>query len=184
MKMLGFGRPVGGLIQTAYIVPDIRNAVEQWTSTMKGGPWFLLENFAGEDSIYRGQPCTARAHAALGFVGNMQIELIQPLGDDCGIHRETALSRGYGFHHFGMSCEDAETERASYEAQGYTEVYRTRVPTGDMVYYMEAPNDQTGFIELITANATLDAAFTRMWRASLDWQGNRPLRPFEELFEG
>lgn len=183
MKTLGFGRPVGGLIQLAYTVPDLLAAVEQWTNLMNGGPWFHLENFTGEGAVYRGRPCRARGHVALGFVGNMQIELIEPLGEDPGIHRELSTGSGYGFHHFGLSCEDVEAERTRYEAQGYNEVYRARVPTGDMVYYLEKTKDQAGFIELIAASPTLDAAFTRMWQSSLDWRGDRPSRPFAELFE-
>jgi hypothetical protein len=33
-------------------------------------------------------------------------------------------------------------------------------------------------IELIECNPGMDAAFTGFWRASLDWDGDDPIRPF------
>jgi hypothetical protein len=37
---------------------------------------------------------------------------------------------------------------------------------------------QMGFIELIPATQGLDELFTKYWRASLDWDGRDPVRPF------
>src|SRR5688572_105992 len=115
MSNFGFGRPKDGLIQMAYTVPDLRKAMAYWTDTMHVGPWFLAENFSGDDPVYRGEPCRAVINAALSFAGSMQIELIELANDEPGIQRDAVLSYGYGFHHFGQACSDIEAERARYE---------------------------------------------------------------------
>lgn len=182
MRTLPFGQPMNGVVQLAYIVPDIRAAVDYWTESLKGGPWFLIEKLMGPDALYRGKPCVdAVADVAFGFVGHMNIELIQPLTDAPGIHRETVLQRGYGFHHHGIACEDAEADLARYIEKGYKVAFQTTVPTGGKVYYIERTGDQPGFIELIPFNSMAEAAFTKMWRSSLDWDGRDRLRPFASL---
>ena len=184
MSNFGFGRPKDGLIQMAYTVPDLRKEMVYWTDTMKAGPWFLAENFSGSDPVYRGKPCHARFNAALGFAGSMQIELIELANDEPGIQRDAIRTYGYGFHHFGQACRDIETERLRYEAIGYENVFHAWMPSGDEVYFMEASgSDGYRLVELISSGPIIDAAFTRMWISSVDWTGDRPVRPFEELFQ-
>ena len=49
MPTLDFGQPERGIIQMAYVVPDIRAAMAQWTLDLHVGPWFLLDHFTGDD---------------------------------------------------------------------------------------------------------------------------------------
>lgn len=183
MADFGFGRPRDGLIQMAYTVPDLGEAIAYWTTVMRGGPWFVVEDFSGEDPVYRGEPCHALFHAALGFAGSMQIELIELANEEAGVHRDAIRDHGYGFHHFGQACTDIEAERARYEALGYANIFEARMPSGDQVYFMEPRESGVReLIELISAGPVIDAAFTKMWKSSVDWAGDRPVRPFAELF--
>jgi hypothetical protein len=47
MKTLGFGQKTGQIVQTAYVVPDMRAAIDWWIKDGKVGPWFLLDSFTG-----------------------------------------------------------------------------------------------------------------------------------------
>lgn len=182
MKTLSFGQPMNGIMQMAYVVPDVRAAVDQWTRELKAGPWYLIEPLQTQGATYRGQPCDdAVANVAFGFAGHMNVELIQPLTDAPGIHRETALRRGYGFHHHGLACADVDADLARYIKRGHKIAFEAPVPTGGKVYYLEGPGDQPGFIELIPFTPLAEAAFTKMWRSSLDWDGRDRLRPFASV---
>lgn len=79
-KELGFGQRVGQIVQMAYVVEDIRAAMDLWIRDCGVGPWFLLESFTGPEQRYRGQPATADIKLAMSFAGHMNIELIQPRG--------------------------------------------------------------------------------------------------------
>lgn len=177
MADFGFGGPRGGIIQTAFVVKDIRESIASWVRDCRVGPWFLLDHFTGEHPAYRGQPSKADVAIAMAFAGYMQIELIQPNDDHPSVYRETIKARGYGFHHLGRATEDIDADIADLEARGYVTAYRCGVPTGGDVAYMDAPGN-SGFLELITATPGMDEAFTAFWRASVGWDGRDPIRGF------
>lgn len=176
---LGFGQPFGGVMQTAFVVEDIHASIAHFQRDCAAGPFFLLDHFLGADQFYRGKASIADVTIAMGFAGHMQIELIQPLDDHPSVYRETIKQRGHGFHHFGIACEDVEAALPDYLARGYQLAFKAAVPTGGSVAYLEGGNAAApGFLELIPATPAMDAHFTAMWRASLDWDGSDPVRPF------
>lgn len=178
-SLLGFGQPFGGVMQTAFVVEDIHASIAHFQKDCAAGPFFLLDHFLGPDQFYRGAPSTADVTIAMGFAGHMQIELIQPLDGNPSVYRETVEKRGYGFHHFGIACEDVEASLPDYLSRGYELAFKAAVPTGGSVAYLEGGNGAApGFLELIPATPGMDGHFTRMWQASLDWDGSDPVRPF------
>lgn len=177
MGDFAFGGPRGGIIQTAFVVKDIRAAIASWVSDCKVGPWFLLDHFSGDHPVYRGGPSHGDVAIAMAFAGHMQIELIQPNDDHPSVYRETIDRIGYGFHHLGRASDDVDADIAELEARGYTLAWRAGVPTGGDVAYLDHPG-YSGFLELISATDGMEEAFTRFWRASVDWDGADPVRPF------
>ena len=177
MADFAFGGPRGGIIQTAFVVEDIRAAIASWISDCKVGPWFLLDHWTGDHPVYRGAPSRAGVAIAMAFAGHMQIELLQPNDDHPSVYRETIESRGYGFHHLGRASADVDADIAALEARGYELAFRAGVPSGGDVAYMDAPGN-SGFLELISATAGMEEMFTRFWRASVGWDGTEPVRSF------
>jgi hypothetical protein len=174
----GFGQPRDGVVQMAYVVPDVRAAIASWTADLGAGPFFLLEHFTGVGAVYRGEPSDAAVAIAMGFAGHVQIELIQPLDDRPSVYRETVQQRGYGFHHVGLATDDLAAAVATREAAGATVAFRAGVPTGGTVVYLDGGPGLPGFVELIEGTTGMDDMFTRYWQASVDWDGNDPVRPF------
>jgi hypothetical protein len=176
---LGYGQPMGGVAQTAFVVPDLRAAIERWTRDMRAGPFFVLPNFLVPGQTYRGAESTADITLAMGFAGHMLIELIQPLDRNPSVYRETILHRGYGFHHLGMACADVDADSRAYQARGYVEAFRAAVPTGgEVVYLDDGSGAELGFLELLPVTPGMDQTFTRFWEASRGWDGSDPVRPF------
>lgn len=178
-QALGYGQPIGGVVQTAFVVADIRASIAHFQRDCGAGPFFLLDHFLGENQTYRGKPSTADVAIAMGFAGHMQIELIQPLDEEPSVYRETIEQRGYGFHHFGVAFTDVDAALPGYLERGYSLAFRAAVPTGGAVAYIESADAAApGFLELIPATEGMDALFTNQWRAALDWDGTDPVRPF------
>ena len=176
---LGYGQPLGGVAQTAFIVPDLQAAIRRWTADMRAGPFFVLPHFLVPGQTYRGAESTADITIAMGFAGHMLIELIQPLDNNPSVYRETIALRGYGFHHFGLACADVDADSLAYQARGYTEAFRAAVPTGGEVVYLDnGSGPQWGFLELLPVTPGMDETFTRFWKASLGWDGSNPVRSF------
>lgn len=178
-RVLGFGQPMWGIIQTAFVVEDIRASIAHFQRDCAAGPFFLLEHFLTDGQVYRGSQSSADVAIAMGFAGHMQIELIQPLDDNPSVYRETIDQRGYGFHHFGIACEDVDGAMPAYLARGYQLAFKAAVPTGGSVAYLEGGDAAApGFLELIPATAGMDTHFTAMWQAAQDWDGQDAVRPF------
>lgn len=177
MPELGFGQPIGGIIQTAFVVPDIDRAMRLWAEDCRAGPFFVVRNWGGDNPVYRGRPGEAKVSLAMGFAGHMQIELIQPEDDKPSVFREHIERVGYGFHHVALASHDLEADIARLARQGYAEVFRVGVPTGGEVVYMDGRDGQPGMIELIPATPGTDEAFSAIWRASIGWDGRDPIRP-------
>jgi hypothetical protein len=178
MPTLDFGQPEGGIIQMAYVVPDVRAAMTNWTRDLRVGPWFLLDRFTGDDAVYRGGPSTAAVTIAMAFSGHMQIELLQPLDEHRSVYSETIEARGHGFHHYGVGSRDFDGDVARYQERGYELAFRAGVPTGGSVAYMDTKGALPGFVELIEIGDVMEQVFTRFYAASLGWDGSDPVRPF------
>ena len=137
MPKLNFGQPDDGIMQMAYVVKDIHQAMEEWVARLKVGPWFVLDHFTGEHPVYRGGPSRADMTLAMSFAGHMNIELIQTNDDHPSVYKELIDSRGYGFHHWGLASADVDADVKRYEAMGMEVAFRAGVPTGGDVAYMD-----------------------------------------------
>jgi len=178
MGEVGFGQPDVGIIQMAYVVPDLRAAIAHWTGTLRVGPWFVLEHFTGDDPVYRGQPSKAQVALAMSFSGHMNLELIQPKNEAPSVYREMIERRGYGFHHWGVATWSFDAAVAQYESAGYALAFRAAVPSGGRVGYMDTTRVLPGYTELIELGGAFEEVFGRFHRACRDWDGKDPIRSF------
>ena len=178
MGEVGFGQPDNGIIQMAYVVPDLRAAMMQWTRSLHAGPWFVLEHVTFDSPQYRGQPSQAAITLAMGFAGHMNIELIQTEDDAPSVYREMIERRGYGFHHWGVATWDFDAAVARYQSEGHALAFLASVPTGGRVGYMDTTAVLPGYTEVIELGGAFAEVFGRFYRASLDWDGNDPVRSF------
>jgi hypothetical protein len=178
MSLVIFGQPDDGIIQAAYVVKDVRQAINHWVKELKVGPWFLLDHFTGDNPKYRGGPSEADVAIAMSFAGHMMIELIQPNNDAPSVYRETIDKRGYGFHHWGVATSNFDREVEQYRTRGYDLAFLAGVPSGGRVAYMDTTADLPGMVEFIELGASFDPIFGRFHRASIGWDGKDPVRSF------
>jgi Glyoxalase/Bleomycin resistance protein/Dioxygenase superfamily len=179
MTLLSFGQPSDGIMQMAYIVPDIRQSIHEWVTRLNVGPWFLLDHFTGLQPVYRGHRSTADVAIAMSFAGHMNIELIQPNDSNPSVYKEVADTRGYGFHHWGVASVDIDADISRYQAMGMEVAFRAGVPTGGDVAYMDTHGALPGFVELIATGPLMDRVFGQFYGAALTWDGSDPVRPFK-----
>ena len=176
MTDLSFGQPDDGIIQMAYTVADLDAAMRAFTVDLRAGPWFVFRGLAGPNPQYRGQPSIAVNDLALGFAGNMQIELIQPRDDHPSVYRETIITRGHGFHHFGVAARNFEEACAAEAEKGYQLAFTDTVEGVGRVAYFDTQGALPGMLEVIEASAELEALFNSMREAARDWDGRDPVR--------
>jgi catechol 2,3-dioxygenase-like lactoylglutathione lyase family enzyme len=175
-----FGQPTDAIIQVAYAVPDLTAGMRWWTEELGVGPWFVTERIGGEGSTYRGEPGKAEFAIALAFSGHMMVELVQTLDDEPSIYKDAYERHGYGFHHVAKAVPNVKEEVERRKASGASVLFHD-LPPGGEVFFLDGGEDAPGMIELIQDNEITRGIFTSVWRASIDWDGSRPLRNFAEL---
>jgi len=173
---LAFGQPEDGIIQMAYTVASLDEAMQTFSDNLRAGPWFVFRKLAGRNPLYRGKPAQAVNDVALGFAGHMQIELIQPLDDRPSVYRETIQARGHGFHHFGVAVRDFEQACVAEAAKGYDLAFTDAVEGVGRVAYFDTRGLLPGMLELIEASPQLESLFNMMREAARDWDGSNPVR--------
>lgn len=180
LATLGWGQQLGTVAQLAYVVEDLEASIDHFIRDLGAGPFFVIDHFLLPGlQTYRGQISTADVRIAMGFSGQIWFELIQPLDQEPSVYQDAIVRRGYGLHHHGIAFTDVEAALAEYQAKGWRECYRSPVPTGGDVIYLESPDPAaTLYVELLPATPGMDAHFTSFWKAAQDWDGKDPIRAF------
>lgn len=174
--ILKFGQPYGSIIQEAYIVPDIKEAILKFSKTLHIGPFYLFEHFPLINARYRGEACTADVTLAIGYSGNMSYELIQQHNDAPSPWRETFLKQGWGYHHRAIACQDFEQDLKYYQQAGYEVAFTSQVSLGTEAAYIDTCRDNYGMIELIEMKPVVEDFFNLIKSGSLGWDGKDPIR--------
>jgi hypothetical protein len=159
MTSLKFGQPANGIIQFAYTVADLNQAMTDYAARLHVGPWFVIGPFTPPEARYRGQPTSLNVTIAMGFSGHIQVELIQQNNDVPSVFREMI---------------DREVEK--HRALGYDVAFSDRTPDGTRVAYMDATAHLPGMVELIEMTDATETMFTGIYQASVEWDGRNPVR--------
>ena len=130
----------GEVRQTAYIVPDIDQAIDDWGRQLEISPFAVCREISPlAGSSYRGQPTPEIVmNVAFAYLGELQLELIQQVNDTPSMYREAIEKRGYSHHHYGFCVEDFQgtTERAL--AGDFEAVVEAGVPGFARMSYIES----------------------------------------------
>lgn len=163
-------------MQMCWVVPDLDAAIAHWVQTSGAGPFFVFEDVHFTDSRFRGQPADIAPHrAAIGQFGDMQIELIQPLGNAPGIWADVVPFGKLGFHHTALYCADYAREYEAYRAAGHDVAFEGLMMGARTCYIDTLPT--LGFMtELITANPVAEMVFGQIRAAAAGWDGTNPVR--------
>jgi hypothetical protein len=149
---LGYGQPMGGIAQTAFIVPNLHEAIGRWVTDMRAGPFFVLPHFLVPGQTYRGEESRADIAIGMGFAGHMLIELIQPLDERSPYAASLAEHSGADHvHHVRFEVEDYERAGARLDVLGLRRMLDAEFAGADGVSprfagtYFDA-RDELGFI--------------------------------------
>lgn len=175
---LNWGQPLDGIIQIAFIVDDIEAAMPVYAERLKIGPWFLFEHFGFQWLKYRGQEATMDITLALGYSGGMMFELIQQNCDNPSVYKDQFAKKGWGFHHWAVSClpDQYDARLKHYQSQGYVAALEGAVDVGARAAYMDTTDDLGGMIELIEMTPEVEGLFTMIHQAADGDDGSDPIR--------
>lgn len=163
-------------MQICWVVPDLREAMANWTRTAGVGPFFYFERVLFENGVYRGRPAQLpRVEAAIAQAGEMQIELVAQLEDAPSAFSDLIPFGQGGLHHLALYCEDYDDALAQYTAGG-AEVAFAGLMMGARTCWIDTSASLGFMLELIEANPVAEQVFGAFRAAAANWDGRDPVR--------
>ncbi len=145
---LRFGSPV----QTAWVTNGLEATETALTGLLGVKKWVRLPgiHFAPESCSYHDAPADFVANISLSYLGDMQLELIEPVRGP-NIYSDFLQSSGPGLHHICVEADtldDFDAVLASATEQGATVPQQGVMPGGLRFAYLSAPQYGVPFVEL------------------------------------
>lgn len=159
--------------QNAWVVTDIEAAILDWHKTMGIGPFFLgtypVSLFPGMQ--YRGNPGELTMKTAIAYSGDLQIELIEPLGDAPNAYRDVFPKGTAGFHHMCFWTDDIDQDLAHYAANDCPAVNVGQMRGGPRFAYVDTRQKIGCMTELLERHEHVEHMFADWKKQSAQWDG-------------
>ena len=140
--------------QCAVVVEDLDEAVRRWAEQLGIAPWtgYRLEAPLLKDMRYHGEAAEFSLRHALAWQGELQFELVQPLGGP-SIFADHLAQHGEGMHHVGKYVADHAGAVAEAVAAGFVPLQSARGfgAEGDGAFAYFQPPGVPMIVELIEA---------------------------------
>ena len=136
------------IMQTAWVIEDIDATEQYFVDNFGVKRWVRLNDihFPPETCTYRDQPADFVIHVSMAYLGDMQLELIQPV-HGASIYAEYLAAHGGGLHHLCMIPDDFDAAIAAAESVGIAQ--RGSMADGAMQFaYVDGAHAGVPFIEL------------------------------------
>ncbi|MGC9348454.1 MAG: VOC family protein [Anaerolineae bacterium] len=146
MAEQGIGTTV--VTQIAIVVKDIDKTSEAFSRIFGvPKPEPILSGGPEANATYRGEPTDARAKLAFIDMGQVTIELIEPLGGD-SVWQEVLDEKGEGVHHIAFQVKGTD-EVTDYLATHEVPVIQQGYYTGGMYTYVDSEPALGVMLELL-----------------------------------
>jgi catechol 2,3-dioxygenase-like lactoylglutathione lyase family enzyme len=151
----------GPVIQVCWVTDDIE-ATERLLSEQFGvGAWTRIPDvrFGPESTTLRGRPVDCTLHVSLGYAGDLQLELIQPV-DGPSIHREFLDAHGPGLHHVCFAVDDVDAACSAAESSGVPVLMRGSMMDGEIEFaYVDGSAGGAPYVELARIGPEMQAFY-------------------------
>jgi methylmalonyl-CoA/ethylmalonyl-CoA epimerase len=109
-----------GINQIGIVVNDVELVAKNYWDILGIGPWtvFDWETPLVYGRTYHGESALTREKIATSQVGNLQLELLQPV-EGPSIYRDWIREHGEGLHHMNFSVDDMDEVSAVLTNQGF-----------------------------------------------------------------
>lgn len=145
------------IVQVGIVVEDIDKAIAGMKQLFDLDPDSASDNYY-KNTWYKGEIITAPVKMAMYNFFNIQLEFLQPIGDDPSIWKDYLLEgphHGHGLHHLRFDIKDNDVANALMERAGvgvYMEGQSLIDPSARFTYYDSVP--LVGFIIEAVTNSS------------------------------
>jgi hypothetical protein len=111
---------VTGIKQVGVAVKDAIRTAENYWNILGIGPWEIRDwgSHVLYDRTYHGKPSWARERLAHAYLGDLELELVQPVEGD-SIYQDWIDKHGEGINHLKFLCDDVDEVSSLLTEQGF-----------------------------------------------------------------
>lgn len=165
---------LGNVFQLGFVSEDLNEAIAYWSGTLGAGPFFTIacvhDMLAKRE--YYGKPTDIQFSATVGYMGDRQIEIIQPLNDAPSIYGDWIRSGRSGLHHASIEVSDLEQAREMTRSMGIPVAQEFRTDDGSGVIYLDMGEQAPiRYVELYQFAPGEGQLFSKMRDLALSWDG-------------
>lgn len=145
-----------GVKQIGYYVEDMEKSAQYFRDFLGAGPFVDMGESSPAKMLYNGDPdATMRIRCCLGNLNDMQIELIEVIGDGPTVYSDLGH---YGLHHLCFFADDPEQVERDFAEAGIGIGMQQVSEQGLKVTYFDARKELGSYIEVYEPNEGLYAA--------------------------
>ena len=134
--------------QIAIVVEDIDKAAEAYSRIFGlPKPEVRVTDPEVAQAMYRGEPTHDRAKLAFLDMGQVSIELIEPVGEN-SVWYEVLEEKGEGVHHIAFQIKGTDEVTDYLESEGMPVIQQGRY-TGGMYTYVDSESELGVMLELL-----------------------------------
>ncbi len=135
--------------QIGLVVKDIEKSIDAYCEIfgLLRPEIIITDEYEAAKTEYLGQPSYARAKLAFFHLGQVDLELIEPIGEP-STWKEALINHGDGFHHIAFQIKDTGKVVQVLESKGIPMVQQGHY-TGGMYTYMDASQKLNLVLELL-----------------------------------
>jgi hypothetical protein len=169
----------GGVVQNAYVVPDLTAACHRFHDVYNLGPFFRGPVHPLREVRYRGDPAADPVviEIALAQAGDMQIELITQSSPGPSAYRDVYAPAEQGFHHAAIFTRDYQASKAALEQAGYPVAMEMAGVGDDQICYVDTRAALGHMLELYPDRPELRSVYAYVRDQSARWDGGELILP-------
>jgi len=159
------------IVQNAYVVRDLDEAIERWHAALGLGPFVVSRHLQFERTVYRGAPVPLDISVAFAQAGELQIELLCQHNDGPSAFRDAFGPGEEGLHHVALFPEDYERFVEGCRARGFAVAAEIAAPGGGGAAFIDTRGISGHMLEVYRGGDRVRALYRFVARTSRDWDG-------------
>jgi Glyoxalase/Bleomycin resistance protein/Dioxygenase superfamily len=166
--------PVEPAYQMAFLVDALEPTIEFWHAQTGAGPFFVIPHFDFEDARYKDAPSDLDISIALGYCGDIMIELIVCHSAGPSPFAHLIAQPKPILHHVARLTDDFPAALARLPTADFTATF----PPSTRMAYVDTRATIGCFTEIIANTPELAGMQAAMRAATQGWDGTAVMRSF------
>ena len=159
------------IVQNAYVVQDLDQAIQRWHSAHGLGPFVVSRHLKFEHSLYRGTQIPLDISAAFVQAGDLQIELICQHNPGPSAFRDMFAEGQEGLHHVAVFPENYDRFVAGYLERGCAVAAELSAAKGWGAAFIDTRKTWGHMLEVYRVNDGIKAFYRLVADAARGWDG-------------